>query len=221
MCFSPEASFGLSAILLPAGAFCVWTAVAKNKALLGLAIIPLVFSIQQVSEGLVWTGLGQDNLDLAEVAALSFLYFALAFWPFWIPMCAFFTEPDVRKKRFLAFFSFLGFVGGLMLYLPVLLNPDILFLGVKNHSIVYDITRSAAFQVVPRAWWQVSYVVIVGMPMLIAPARGFVLLGGALVVAAAVSHVFYWYAFASVWCFFAAILSLYLCFSFWRLPHPG
>jgi hypothetical protein len=221
MCFSAEASFGLSAMLLPAGAYCVRSAVGKNKALLGLAIIPFVFSVQQFCEGLVWRGIDQNDLEFARNAALFFLYFALAFWPFWIPFCAALTEDNVRKKRFLASLALVGFAGGLMLYLPIPLNSEVLVLKVTHQSISYDITQSAALHVMPGVWWQVLYVVIVGMPLLITPPPGFVFLGMAIIVAAATSQVFYWYAFVSVWCFFAALLSLYLCVSFRRLPLPG
>jgi hypothetical protein len=219
MCYSAGASFGVSAILLPAGAYCVWSAVRKNKALLGLAIIPCVFSAQQFCEGMVWRGIDQNNLDGARVAAFFFLYFALSFWPFWIPFCAFLTESRVRKKRLLACFAVLGLVGGLALFLPLLVSPETLTLQVRGHSIFYDITQSAAFRVMPALCWLALYVGIVGTPLLIAPSRGFTFLGIALVVAALVSQVFYWYAVISVWCFFAALLSLYLCFSFRRLPR--
>ena len=39
----------------------------------------------------------------------------------------------------------------------------------------------------------------------------------ALVVSAAISHAYYWYSFASVWCHFAAALSLMLAYVFYQL----
>jgi hypothetical protein len=116
-------------------------------------------------------------------------------------------------------------VAGLMLYLPLVVNPEFLTVTIRNHYIFYDIAESSVFLVVPIIWWQVLYIVIVGMPLLIAPSKGFVIFGIILLAAAAVSQVWYWYAFTSVWCFFAALLSLYLCYSFWQLPfsvdHQG
>lgn len=221
MCFSAEASFGVSAVLFPAGVYCGWNAWEKNRALIGLAVIPVIFGLQQLCEGLVWRGLENGNLFLARTAAFVFLYFALAFWPFWIPLCAFLTSSDPRKSRLLAIFVLLGFMGGLALYLPVLTQPEILVLRVQHHSIVYDFKQSIMFEFMPFTWWQALYVLIVGIPMLIAPSRGFTLLGIALIASAAVTHVFYWYAFTSVWCFFASLLSLYLCISFFRLQKAG
>jgi hypothetical protein len=218
MCFSAEASFALSGCLLPAGGYCVWNAFKKNKALLGLAVIPLAFGAQQLCEGLAWSGINHDHLAFARIAAFVYLYFALSFWPFWIPFCAFLTEANIRMKLLMGSLALLGLVGGLLLYVPILANPEVLTLKVRNRSLFYDIPKSPAMEVLPAIWWEVLYVAVVGIPLLISPTRGFVLLGIALVVAAVASHLFYSYAFISVWCFFAAMLSLYICFSFRRLP---
>ena len=91
---------------------------------------------------------------------------------------------------------------------------------VRVRYLFYDISESEVIQMMPTVWWQVLYVVVVGIPLLIAPSRGFVVFGIALLVAAVVTHFCYWYAFVSVWCFFSAVLSLYLCYSFRRLPTP-
>lgn len=218
MCFSAAASFGVAAILLPAGIYCVRSALVKNRALLGLAVLPIVFSVQQFSEGLVWRGLDRDNIEFSKSAAYVFLYFALSFWPFWIPLCAFLTEPDARKRWLLAIFVVLGILGGSLLYVPLLIDRDSLILSVHNHSIVYDITNSLAFRAMSIGWWQATYVVIIGIPLLIAPSRGFIIFGMLLIVAATISHILFWQSFISIWCFFAAILSLLLCVSFWQLP---
>src|SRR5437660_880334 len=61
MCFSAEASFGVSAVLLPAGLYCVRAAARKNPAYLPLALFPVLCSVQQFFEGLVWVGLGNDD----------------------------------------------------------------------------------------------------------------------------------------------------------------
>jgi hypothetical protein len=218
MCFSAQASFGLSAILLPAGVYCIHRAIATKRMRLFLAVIPLIFSVQQFCEGLVWTGLDHGNPELARNAAMVFLYFALAFWPFWIPFCAFVLEPPSTKKWILGGITLAGLFIGAMLYVPVLMDPTLLEPQPLNHSIHYDIGGSAAFRLMAFEWWQLMYVIVVASPPIVAPSRGFFIFGIAIVVTAAVSHVFCWYASASVWCFFAAILSIYLCFSFYRLP---
>jgi len=220
MCFSATASFGMSAVLLSSAVFCIGSAFGKNKRFLVLAVMPIIFSVQQFFEGWVWTGVEQQNAFLAETAALVFLFFALAFWPFWIPFCAFILEPGGFRKWLLGFFALLGLAGGMALYVSLLINPESLVIETASHSVYYDITRLSVFQLLPLLWCQVFYVLLVATPPLIGPTREFFNFGVATLAAAAVSHTFFWYATASVWCFFAAFLSLYLCYTFWRLPAP-
>ncbi len=99
MCFSAEASFGLSLGLLPAGIYCVKSAVAKNLLLVPVGAIPILFGVQQICEGLVWIGLARGDLELVKWASLLFLFFAIALWPFWVPFCYFITEKGGRKKN--------------------------------------------------------------------------------------------------------------------------
>lgn len=218
MCFSAEASFTLSAVLLPAGIFCLRSAETKEKATRGLAVIPILFAMQQFAEGLVWTGLNHRDAWLTRLGAQGFLFFALAFWPFWIPFCAFLLEPSGWRRTLLGSFAGLGLAGGLVLFVPLIVHPDMLSVEATHHSIYYDITRSYAMGILPFEWWQAVYLLLVATPPLLASARGFYLFGVGIVVSAAISQIFFWYASASVWCFFAAILSLYLCFCFHRLP---
>src|SRR5437660_1254987 len=99
MCFSAEASFAVSAVLLPAGVYCTSVAVRKRPAYLPLAIVPIAFSLQQLCEGLVWTGLARNDGALVRVGSLSFLAFALAFWPFWVPFSILFLAERRRVKQ--------------------------------------------------------------------------------------------------------------------------
>jgi Na+/melibiose symporter-like transporter len=220
MCFSENASFGLSAVLAGTGVYCVKSALTKNRAFLCLAVIPLIFSIQQFAEGAVWRGLANHDTQSTRVAALVFLAFALAFWPFWIPLCGFILEPRGKKKWLLGCFALMGLGGGLALFVPLLANSEILELIPMNHSLHYDIQSSPVFLWLPSVWCDALYVAMVAVPPMVSRTNGFFLFSIGLVVAAAVSHVFFWYATASVWCFFAAMLSVQLCLSFRGLPMP-
>jgi hypothetical protein len=85
-------SFVMSAALLPAGIACARMAVLKRRAgYLPLAMVPVVIGFQQFVEGLVWIGLGRHDGGLTRWAAVAYLYFAMAFYPLWIPfsfLCA-------------------------------------------------------------------------------------------------------------------------------------
>jgi len=222
MCFSAEASFGLGAVLLPAGVYCVRTAAKRNPAWLPLAITPLLFGVQQVSEGLVWVGLRAEAPGLVRPASLAFLFFALAAWPFWMPLSATFIESRPRARRIWLSMAVLGLGWFVLLYLPILLDPDrYLTTRVVHHSIAYDYTEVPVVRAVPPELFRAIYAVIGGLP-LIACSDGRVRLFGLLLGGAAVvSRLAFVYAFASVWCFFAAALTLYLCWTLGRMKEPG
>ena len=222
MCFSAEASFAVGAALLPAGIYCTRAAVRKRPAHLPLAVIPLVFSFQQFAEGLVWVGLAQDRPALVIASSLSFLAAALVFWPFWAPFCVLFLEGRAGIKWCLGLGALLGLVFGCALYLPLALNTDEwLKVGVVYHSIRYNLKGLPAFGLAPHEWWDAGYGVLVLSPLFVAsPDRRFTVFCILLAVSAAVSLFAFWYAFVSVWCFFAAILSLQLCYIFYKLGEP-
>src|SRR5262249_18220295 len=94
MCFSPEASFIARAALLPPRASCLAPPARRRPRRLPLAAVPLAFAVQQASEGVVWLALGSGDAGLTRAASLVFLFFALAFWPFWVAAQAAVAEPS-------------------------------------------------------------------------------------------------------------------------------
>lgn len=218
MCFSAEASFGVGALLLPAGYYCLHQALRQGPSYLPLAIIPLVFSIQQFAEGLVWIGIRHEQPTLRTAAGLVFLFFALGFWPFWASFCGLFLERDRSRQAGLVLGALLGLTFSGFLYLPLAWDPERwLQIGVRYHSIQYDFRRLPVFDVLPQPWWHFSYLVLVSIPLLRSPDRRWTVYGIMVVGAAAFSQVVFWYAYISVWCFFAALLSKQLCYIFYRL----
>jgi hypothetical protein len=222
MCFSSEASFAVGAALLPAGAYCIRSAMRKAPRLLPLAVVPVVFGLQQISEGFVWLGLHAGDPTGTRSAALVFLFFALAFWPFWFPFLAAVAEPRRAVRLGLAGLAVLATVWFWVLYYPLLTGPEsLLTVETAHHSIRYSYPGLAVYEYVPRPLLRVLYLLTIVVPI------GFgsvtfgrlpaVLLGASAVVAASVFE----YAFVSVWCFFAAVLTGYLCVLFHRLPEPA
>ena len=80
MCFSSHASYISSAILFPAGIYGVIKSLNANKQYLLLSLIPLIFSLQQLSEGIIWDALALQRYDLIDYGALTYLFFAYLFW---------------------------------------------------------------------------------------------------------------------------------------------
>jgi hypothetical protein len=224
MCFSAEASFGASAVLVPVGIYCVSRAAGRDWRFLPLGLMPVAFGVQQAAEGCVWLGLRQDQQVPGTPAAALFLFFALVFWPFWVPFSLLLPESRRPAKVFLGGVAILSLVW-LWLYSPLAVDPGRwLSVQVVHHSIHYETSSLPAFRLAPRAAWRVAYLAFICVPLIIArpgSAGNGLRLGAGILVAAlfAVSYLVYWYAFTSVWCFFAALLSLLLGLAFTQLPR--
>jgi hypothetical protein len=216
MCFSAEVSFTVAAVLLPAGVYCTSVAAKKRPACLPLAVIPIVFSLQQFAEGLVWVGLARDDARLVRASSLAFLAAALGFWPFWVPFSMLFLENRKWVRRCLAAGALLGLALGCALYVPLMLNPEgWLRVGVVYHSIRYNPEGLPVFALADHSWWDAGYAALVLSPFFIAsPDARFAAFRVLLAGSAAVSFFVFRYAFVSVWCFFAALLSAQLCWAF-------
>ena len=220
MCFSAQASFAVGIPLIPIGAYCLWTAAMRKPSYIGLAAVPVFFGIQQISEGFVWQALERDDPAQGRAASLFFLFFALAFWPFWFPLLTTMMEPQPRRRWLFAVLTILASAWFFVLYYPLIVGPEsLLTTKIEHHSIRYDYFDGlVVYQYVPRPLLQGLYFATIALPMVLSSqAWGRIpglILGASAVVAVLIFH----YAFVSVWCFFAAVLSVYLGFVFYRLP---
>jgi hypothetical protein len=215
MCFSPEVSLGTGAALLPVGAAITRAAWRKDRRYVPLATTPFIFGIQQLCEGGEWVELDRADRGATLHFALAFLFFALWFWLIWIPLAVAAVEPPGRKRAAFAAVGALGLVLGAAGYGAAVEmgRGEVL---VIHHSIRYvfpDRVGGAA-----TAAWGLTYVAAVCAPPILSSDRRLRGFGVALLISAAVSHMIFMYAFSSVWCFFAAALSVYLAYVVRELP---
>src|SRR5690349_1470927 len=98
MCFSAEASFGASAVL---GTIAIASvAKAKTTPQRLFAFIPLLFAVQQFSEGMLWLSLKDPDLEAwRQFFTYTFLGFAMLVWPVWIPLTVWLLEKDKKRKK--------------------------------------------------------------------------------------------------------------------------
>ena len=211
MCFSATACFTAGTILIPTGIYSLGKAYQCNKRYLALAAFPLLFGIQQVIEGGIWLALEQRaDLDI-EATATGYLFFAYFLWPFFVPLAALLVESNARRKSLFMLFSFTGFLYGASLYVPLLVYPDWLSVTIIKDSILYQPVLIYD-GILSRTAVRVFYAFIVAVPLLFSTVSTLRLFGILIFVSVAVSAVFFAYAFVSIWCFFAAILSAYVVY---------
>jgi hypothetical protein len=146
-----------------------------------------------------------------RLPALGFMLFSHVFWLFWIPFACYALETDALRKKLFYGLIFVGAALGLSMYIPLWLYPDWLRVLVTEHSIDYK-TTLIYDAYVPRIALRVFYAVIVLTPLLLASDRTIKIFGLIIAVSVAFSSIYYGYAFISVWCYFAAVLSLYILF---------
>ena len=218
MCFNAASSFVVAAVLVPTGIYTFKSARHGNNRYLLLAAFPLLFGIQQALEGVLWLqlmpGVSGPLQGIALGSALGFLLFAYLLWPGLVPLAAWRVERRHGRRRLFAVAAVLGGLLGGSLFIPLIPNPDWLQVMVVRGSILYY-PRLIYDPYVDREVVRGVYALIVAFPLLFSSDRlvrqfGVLVLGSVIV-----SALVFGYAFVSIWCFFAAVLSVYLAI---RLP---
>jgi hypothetical protein len=220
MCFSAAASFATAALLLPAGAEALRRCRSTGRSgLFPLSFLPLGFALQQALEGFVWRNLSPQTSPGLDAPggwltplALAYLFFAYGLWPAWIPWCALCAARGrVGPSALWALRGLLalGLLGGLALWLPLLLDPALAGPVLVRHSLHYGAVELLGGT--PLAGkGPVLYLLLIAVPLLLVPSRGIQLFGTSLALSSLLAYGWWQQAFSSVWCFFSALLSLQL-----------
>lgn len=211
MCFSATASFSAVALLVPAGVYCAARGARLRSAYWVMGLLPLMFGIQQAAEGVVWLAINGGDAAVMRNAALGFMFFSHFFWLGWVPLASWAVEERTGKRNAFLVLSVIGALYGASMYLPVVLYPDWLTVEVVGKSISYE-ARLAYDGYLPRLLVRAIYAVIVLAPLLLSSQRDVRGFGLLIAISIAVAAVFFSYTFISVWCYFAAILSLFALF---------
>jgi len=221
MCFSATASFTAAAVLAPAGAYCIAASLRKRPDTFLLSLVPAAFGMQQLSEGFVWHALEHGDSEMARHGALVYLFFALAFWPFWFCFISAMTDPRPKARQIFIILAVAASSWFWILFFPLLIDGEsFMTIKIVHHSIFYDITALPINHLTDRTVMRALYFASVVLPMAFGSERIGVIPGLVLGVMVIFSAIVYSHAFVSVWCFCAAWLSLYLCVYFWKMKKP-
>jgi len=211
MCFSATASFTTALVLLPVGIYCVKKSAGLKKAYWLFALMPLMFGVQQFFEGIVWLGMESADASETQIAARGYLFFSHLFWLIWIPLSCYAVEDNTTKRKFYLFLAILGAVHGLLLYIPLLFHEDWLTVKLVGHSIKYKLILFHE-EYLPLKIRNLLYGIFTLVPLLSASDRYIKVFGAVIVLSLVMTSLYFDYAFVSVWCFFAAVLSFYILF---------
>lgn len=201
MCFSAPASFTASAGLLVIGIITITQ--ARTLPLKVLAGIPLIFAFQQFSEGLLWCSLsGAAYSGWKNAAMYIFLVFAQVVWPVYVPFTILLFETHPGRKKILYFLLGVGILTSVYLgYCLVSWNVEAV---VEYHHIRYDMD----FPLANRWFSGIPYLLAAVVSPFISSLKRLRVLGLALLTSYLVTRILYQDYLISIWCYFAAVLSV-------------
>lgn len=208
MCFSATSSFIASGVI---GAIGVATLrhVREPRALL-FASVPMLFAVHQFTEGWVWLGLDGriGKLALDHVAFLFMLY-AQGILPLLMPAAVALMEPPGWRRGAILALTGIGALVCVWDVTGLIFLPSRCF--VQQDSIAYRNHMTGNF------WISCLYVLATCGALLMSTHRVVRWYGAINVVALTIAEIVKQYAFASVWCFYAAIMSVIIYWQFRRL----
>ncbi len=207
MCFSATANFVGSAVL---GAIGVATLrEVKHRREFLFAAMPCLFALHQFTEGFVWLGL-QHTLPatVAHDAGAAFVLYAQGLLPFLLPLSVLLIEPTLQRRRRILGFAILGGLLGLYILWGLIADP--LYVSLRDDSIAYvnPVTTTGLVAAL--------YVIATCGSLFFSGFRYLVALGSLNLVGLLVVMIVKSYAFTSLWCAYAAVVSIIIYWFFRR-----
>lgn len=182
--------------------------ITERKTELPFAVIPVLFGVQQLIEGVLWLSF-QYNVPLLNMTmTYAFTLFSHVLWPIFVPFSIGLLETVAWRKKAIALFMFMGLAVGLYNLYFIVRHPVI---SEVNCNIVYVLPHFNNSHTV-----MALYLAATCAGCLFSSHKIINIFGMLAFLLFMVAYWFYTAAFFSVWCFFAAILSavIYLYFKF-------
>lgn len=198
MCFSASASFIAGTTLCAVGVATLKRTEAKTER--PFAMIPLLFGIQQLTEGVIWLTFRHDAPLLKQTMTYLYSGFSHVLWPMYVPLAMGMLEAVRWRRRAFLVFEAAGVAVGLYLLYFIVTRP-----------VVAEVVGSHIVYVSPHFYGGVVIVFYLAATCVSCffSSHGFVRLFGVLALLAFITaYVVHTTTLVSMWCFFAAILSL-------------
>jgi len=201
MCFSATASFVTGSLLLGGGAASV--KIARKPAHIPFAVIPILFGIQQFCEGFLWLVLeNESHAKWESILTIAFLLFAQGIWPVWVPFSIWRLEKDEKRKKILASFLIIG--GAVSVYLTYCILSFPVSANIRGGHVDYVLD----FPHTETYYLAVFYLIPILLSPLVSSVKWMKVIGISIAASFLITKFFFDGYVISVWCFFAAIISI-------------
>lgn len=207
MCFSASASFVAAGVI---GSIGVATLrhVREPRALL-FAAVPLLFAVHQFTEGFVWLGQhGRIGPVALDHVTFLFMFYAQGVLPLLMPFAVLLMERSGWRRRAIMALTVLGaLVSAWMIYGLIFFESTSF---VEQHSIAYRNPLTG------NLWVSLLYILAACGALVVSTRRVVRWYGVLNLIGLTIAQLVKEFAFASVWCFYAAILSIVIYWQFSR-----
>jgi hypothetical protein len=201
MCFSATASFVTGSLLLGGGIGAA--KIAKSPSHIPFAVIPILFGLQQFSEGFLWLALENEGYEKWElIFATAFLLFAQGIWPVWVPFSIWRLEKDQKRKKILAAFLIMGGIVSVYLIYCILSLP--VSANIKGGHMAYVM----GFPHTETYYLAVIYLIPIILSPMVSSVKWMKIIGILIAGSFFITKYFFDGYVISVWCFFAAVISI-------------
>lgn len=207
MCFSATVSFTSSAFLAANSVIGTYFAIQANKRFLPMNMMAFFFAIQQFSEGMIWLG---SPFFMPNTWGMIFLFFAFFVYPWYQSFACYWITRDKKRQHKIFWVGCYAFIFGALLFLNVLMTPD-LGLDHSHLHIFYDVLILGKYHYESHFLIDTitpMYIFAVTAPYFLSDAKYSSLLGWVILISAVLCWFIYFEYFVSVWCFYAAIVSV-------------
>ncbi len=171
------------------------------------ALFPLLFALHQFTQGFVW--LGVNNLvdaDTLNIAKTVFIFYAQGLLQFLVPFAIWLLEPQGTRKSIIGALAILGAVLTVYTLWGLCTYPTSVFM--QDNALVYINPATKHF------WVAALYILTTCGSLILSSSISIQLFGLLNLFGITVVHLFKPYAFTSVWCLYAAVVSVVLYFYF-------
>ena len=200
MCFSPGADAVVGGIVVVVGVDALRHVREPNQ--IPLASLPLLFGLHQIDEAFVWLGLqGRVSESIGRASVWIYVLFALAVLPVLVPLAVLAVEQSAGRRRVIGALAALGI--GVGVALAVALFRGSVDAAIDGQHIAYAVSALSQGRELTAL-----YVVAACGALIASSHRDLAVLGVVNLVAVPVLMWLTVSGFISLWCFWAAIVSV-------------